>query len=61
MTPDKLALTPRAISRLLTFIVTLVIGIGLSQLLPLRIWQVANELKPASTNQQFKRDCPRYR
>jgi hypothetical protein len=61
MTPEKLALTPRAISRLLTFIVTLVIGIGLSQILPLRFWQAADANNGASQTRQFKRDCPRYR
>ncbi len=36
MTADKLALTSRLFSRIVTFVLTLVIGIALGQVIPLR-------------------------
>lgn len=61
MTPEKLALTPRVISRIFAFIVTLGIGISLSQVLPLRFWQAADSNNAASTTKQIRRGCPNRR
>jgi hypothetical protein len=61
MTPERFILRASVISRLLTFIVTLIIGISLGQILPLRFWQAADANNGASQTRQFKRDCPRYR
>jgi hypothetical protein len=36
MTADRLALTSRLFSRIVTFVLTLVIGIALGQVIPLR-------------------------
>jgi hypothetical protein len=61
MIPERFAFRGSVFSRLLIFVATLVIGLGLSQIGPLRMWKGANAIKAPSSNHEFKRDCPRYR
>ena len=55
MTSDLL-LTPRLISRIVTFVVTLLLGIGLGQLVPLSGF--GNSKAEVPVIKQVKTDCP---
>lgn len=61
MTPDRLALTPRLVSRILSFVVTLAVGIGLSQIIPLRLWEGQGSKFEVRATKQMKRRCPHQR
>jgi hypothetical protein len=57
MTADQLALTPRIVSRVLSFLITLAVGIGLSQLIPLRFWEAQHSNTESIAEKQIKRRC----
>lgn len=59
MTAEQLRLTPRIVSRIVSFLVTLIVGIGLSQLIPLRFQGVQNSTSEVSVEKQMKRRCRR--
>ena len=61
MTAERLSLTPRIISRILSFVVTLAVGIGLSQLIPLRLWEGQGSKSEMRAAKQMKRRCPHQR
>jgi hypothetical protein len=56
MTSDRLLLTPRTVGRIITFVITLAVGIGLGQIVPLRVFVSSSEKAPVM--KQVKRDCP---
>jgi hypothetical protein len=56
MKTDQLALTPGMVSRLATFLITLAVGIGLSQLIPLRFWEMQNSNADVRV-EKMKRRC----
>jgi hypothetical protein len=60
MTADQLALTPRLVSRVLTFVITLAVGIGLSQINPLRLFEGEGTKSEVRKTKHLKR-CPHQR
>ena len=61
MTADQLPLTPRFVSRIVTFVITLAVGIALSQLVPLRLWEGQGARSEIRQENQIKRRCPNQR
>jgi hypothetical protein len=61
MTAERLSLTPRIVSRILSFVVTLAVGIGLSQLIPLQLWEEQGSKYETPAAKQMKRRCPHQR
>jgi hypothetical protein len=60
MTADRIALTQRMIGRLLVFILTLIVGLGLGQIFPLQ--QAENsEIAPVKQSPCSRRSRPMYR
>lgn len=61
MTTDQLPLTPRLVSRIVTFVITLAVGIALSQLVSLRLWEGQGAKFEVREEKQIKRRCPNQR
>jgi hypothetical protein len=61
MTADQLKLTPRLVSRIVTFVITLAVGVALSQLVPLRLWEGQGAKSEVRGERQIKRRCPNQR
>ena len=57
MTGDQLALTPAIVSRIIVFVFTLAIGLGLSYIIPSSLWGGQNSIPEVSTVKQTKHHC----